>query len=527
LAKDWRSGFGSPDKATKPDRYSKNCVIRIYNEGTKMSVQSTSLPIEPGAISDSADEQLDRGVLGTSSIVFMVLAVSAPLAVVVALMPIAFAFGNGAGVPGAWILGGIAMLLFAMGYVRQIPFIKNAGAFYAYISASLGRTIGLPAAYVAAVSYMALCLSTLAALAFFAGDLFALATGVQTPWQLWAAVSIVLVAVLAYHRITLVATVLGFLLLAEIAMLMLLNIAIIVQKGLPAFNLHDFAPSTVFAPGLGVALIYAFNSMIGFESTAIYQEEARSRKVTIPRATYLAVFIGGLLYALTAWCLSTSIGSLEVAKVANADPGHFVTARANDYLGAWSATVFSVLVVTSAFAAVLGLFNNSARYIYALARDGVLPQRLAKTHPVYKSPHVAGIFLTVVLAAVTSVAALAGLDPLLNISPMFVGLGSVGLMVLLALTALGIPVFFAKRGTYGWTATIAPGIGGLVIAAATWLAVTNYTALTGVDSPLVNNLPWALLIVSVAGFLQALWLRANRPQAYEKIGASRIEGAIE
>lgn len=491
-----------------------------------MSTSSTSIPVEAPAIRDASDEQLEGGQLGTSAIVFMVLAVSAPLAVVVALMPIALAFGNGAGVPGAWILGGIAMLLFAVGYVRQIPFIKNAGAFYAYISASVSRVIGLPAAYIAAVSYLALCLSTLAALAFFAGDLFAQITGVQTPWQLWAAISIALVAVLAYHRITLVATVLAFALVAEILMLMLLNVAIIVQKGLPAFNPGDFSPSSVFAPGLGIALIYAFNSMIGFESTAIYQEEAKNRKVTIRRATYVAVIVAGLLYALTAWCLSTAVGSMEAAKIAAADPGHFVTARANDFLGAWSAHAFSVLVVTSAFAAVLGLFNNSARYIYALARDGVLPHRLAKTHPVYRSPHAAAIVLTVVLAAITAGSAFAGLDPLLNIAPMFVGLGSLGLMTLLALTALGVPVFFARRGIYGLATTVAPAIGGIAIAAATWLAVTNYEALTGVDSPLVNSLPWVLVVVAALGLAQALWLRSSRPQAYEKIGLSRIEDQI-
>ncbi len=432
-------------------------------------------------VTDASDEQLDRGVLNTSSIVFMVLAVSAPLAVVVALMPIALAFGNGAGVPGAWLLGAIAMLLFAVGYVRQIPYVKNAGAFYAYISASIGRVIGLPAAYVAAISYMALCLSTLAALAFFCGDLFLLATGVTTPWQLWAFINIILVVALAYHRITMVATVLAFALVTEIAAVMALNVAIIVRSGLPAFNLGDFAPSSVFSPGLGVALIYAFTKHDQFRRHRYPSGgKAANRKTTVPRATYISVIIAGLLYALTAWCLSTSVGSHLVAGIAAADPGHFVTDRASDFLGSWSATLFSVLVVTSAFAAVLGLFNNSARYVYALARDGVLPERLAKTHPVYKSPHVSALFLGVVLVVITIVAASAGLDPLLNISPMFVGVGSVGLMVLLALTALGIPIFFAKRGTYGWATTIAPGIGGLAIAAATYLAVTNFPALTGV-----------------------------------------------
>ena len=61
-----------------------------------MSSTLTSISIQPPGVTDAADEQLERGVLGTSAIVFMVLAVAAPLAVVVALMPIALAFGAGA-----------------------------------------------------------------------------------------------------------------------------------------------------------------------------------------------------------------------------------------------------------------------------------------------------------------------------------------------------------------------------------------------------------------------------------------------
>jgi hypothetical protein len=103
-----------------------------------------------------AGDRLGRGVLNTSELVFMVMAAAAPMAVVVALMPMAFAFGNGEGVPGTYVGAMIAMLLFAVGYVQIIPHVRNAGAFYAYISASFGRTCGLAAAYVAAISYFAL-----------------------------------------------------------------------------------------------------------------------------------------------------------------------------------------------------------------------------------------------------------------------------------------------------------------------------------------------------------------------------------
>jgi hypothetical protein len=117
----------------------------------------------------------------------------------------------------------------------------------------------------------------------------------------------------------------------------------------------------------------------------------------------------------------------------------------------------------------------------------------------------------------------AGLDPLLNISPMFIGLGSIGLMSLLALTSLGIPLFFARRGEFGFATTIAPGLGGLAVAACTILAARNYSILTGVNNDVINALPLGLWGVVVLGFGQALWLRQRAPEAYARIGASRVE----
>lgn len=475
------------------------------------------------AVSDRPGEQLERNVLGTFDIVLMVLAAAAPLAVVMGLMPIAFAFGNGAGFPGTFVVGGLAMLLFAVGYVRQIPFVKNAGAFYAYISLSMSRTIGLPAAYVAALSYLCSCLSTLFALAYFGADLFNSATGLATPWQLWGVVAALSVGVLAYHRITMVAAVLAVALAAEVLLILVLDASIIHQRGLGAFQWHDMAPSTVFAPGLGIALVYTFSSMFGFEGTAIYQEEARNPRVTVPRATYVAVLVTIVLYTVTAWCLSTAVGSANVASVAKADLGHFVSDRASEFLGPLGAGSLRVLAITSMFAATLGLFNCSARYVYALARDGFLVRSLARTHPRFHSPYLAAVLLTAVCIVTLVAAGSTRLDPLENLSTLFAGLGSVGLMTLLSLTSLGIPLFFARRREFDFGKTIAPGIGGIAISACTYLAVTNYSLLTGVEDRFVNSLPVLLLAVAVVGFAQALYLRSRKPGAYLRIGASRVD----
>jgi len=468
--------------------------------------------------------ELSAGVLGTADIIFMVVAAAAPMAVVVALMPMAFGFGNGAGVSGAWLGALTAMLLFAVGYVRIIPHVRNAGAFYAYIAASIGRPWGLGAAYVAAFSYFALSASTLGALAFFSEQFLESVGGQHLHWVAWAFVAIALVGWLSYRRITLAAKVLGIALAAEITIILLLDFKIVHDVGLRGFDLADFAPRNVFAPGLGIAAIYAFNSMIGVEGTAIYQEEARNRTVTIPRATYLALSLIGLFYVFTAWCMTSSAGASRVAALARSNPGSFIADRSMVHLGQPGVLAVSILVLSSAFAAVLGLFNNAARYLYALARDGVLPAVLARTHPRHHSPHIAGLVLAAALVVVFSGAALMRLDPLVNVATALAGLGSVGLMALLGVTALAIPIFFLRRAVVSLTCTAAPVAGGLIILAATLLAFVNYQALTGVDSAIINHLPYALIAMFALGMTQALWLRSRRPDIFARIGSTRVEG---
>lgn len=467
---------------------------------------------------------LSSGALGTADVVFMVVAAAAPMAVVVALMPMAFAFGNGGGVPGVWLGAVAAMLLFAVGYVRIIPYVRNAGAFYAYIAASFGREWGLGAAYAAAFSYFALACSTLGALAFFTEQLFEALAGRSLHWSLWAFLAIALVSWLSYRRITLAAAILGVALVAEFAIVLLLDLKIVHDVPMRAFEFSDFSPVRVLAPGLGIAAIYAFNSMIGVEGTAIYQEEARNRTVTIPRATYLAVAIVGMFYVLTAWCLTAAAGAERVAALARSNPGTFIADISRSHLGEPGAWAVSVLVLTSAFAAVLGLFNNSARYLYALARDGVLPAALANTHPRHHSPHVAALVLSAALCLVFAAAVVMRLDPLLNVATALAGLGSVGLMALLGITSVAIPVFFARHRNMSFANSVPPAVGGLVILAATTLAFMNYSALTGVGSAVINHLPYALILLFLGGLGHALWLRANRRDVYTRIGSSHVDG---
>ena len=82
----------------------------------------------------SPKDGLERNALGTASIVFLVLAAVTPMAAVVAVVPLGVFLGDGAGFPGAYVIAGVLLLLFAVGFAAMSHHVTNAGAFYAYVA---------------------------------------------------------------------------------------------------------------------------------------------------------------------------------------------------------------------------------------------------------------------------------------------------------------------------------------------------------------------------------------------------------
>ena len=127
--------------------------------------------------------QLERGAMGTADIVFFVLAGVAPMGVVVAILTLSIALGNGAGVPGTYAVAGVVLALFAAGYVRMSRRITNVGGFYTYARQGLGRRAGGATAYIALLAYNAATIGIFGALAYFASQTSA-SFGVHVSWPI-------------------------------------------------------------------------------------------------------------------------------------------------------------------------------------------------------------------------------------------------------------------------------------------------------------------------------------------------------
>jgi len=75
-----------------------------------------------------------------------------------------------------------------------------------------------------------------------------------------------------------------------------------------AVSTAGLSPVTLFGPGVGAVFAFGIAAFIGFETGAIYSEECRNPRVTVARATFVALAFTGLFYALSAWAMTITVG---------------------------------------------------------------------------------------------------------------------------------------------------------------------------------------------------------------------------
>lgn len=462
-----------------------------------------------------------RRSLDTPKIVALVIAAAAPMAAIVGTIPLAFAIGNGPGVPGLYAVAGLILLCFSVGYAAMSRRIVNAGGFYTYISTGLGKPPAVAAGLIAVLSYNATCIGLVGAFGYFLHLGLVQQFHLNVPWQVWTAVAIVVVALLGYRQIDISARVLRILMAAEVAVLLVLDAFVIARNGTSAFPATSLSPGTIGGGAAGVTLMFAFASFIGFESAALYGEEAHNPERSVPLATYSSVVIIAVFYAFTSWVTVGAIGVARLRPVAKSSLGNLFFDLSDKYAGSLLTTLMQVLLITSLFAAILALHNASNRYMFVLGRERVLPRWLGGVHPRHGSPHRASVTQTALTVACVATFAAAGLNPYLNLATSMIGLGTLGIVALQAAAALSVLGFFRRRTDRQWWRTgLAPALGTIGLAGGVALLGANFRVLVGTANPVVDALPLLLPLLLVAGIGYALWLRSADQPRYAALAAA-------
>ncbi|GAA1303041.1 amino acid permease [Planotetraspora silvatica] len=464
---------------------------------------------------------LAGGRLGIPSVVFFVISAAAPLTVVAGLVTTAYTVTGVTGVPLAFIVLGAILAVFAIGYVTMARHVVNAGAFYAYTTKGLGRPVGVATAWVALLAYNALQVGLYGVIGSAVQPLLSDWFGISPDWWMIALVAWALTGILGLMRVDVNGKVLSVLLVTEIAVIVVFDIADLFHPAASGYSLDVFSPSSLFGPGVGAVIAICVAAFSGFESSVVFSEETKDPKRTVPIATFVGLAVIAGLYAVSSWALTVPVGSDKIAAASAQGPG-LLFGLAGEHLGSTVATIGSVLFATSIIAALIAFHNTTSRYIFALGRERVLPAAFARTSLPTGAPAIGSITQSLIGLIVIVLYAATGSDPLVQLFFTVGAFGGLGILLLLAATSVAVFVYFSRNpGTEtAWRSRIAPAISAVLLVVVLALALVNFDTVLGVspDSLLRWVLPGVYFVAIVFGVVWGLALRGRRPGVYANIG---------
>ncbi len=289
-------------------------------------------------------------------------------------------------VPLVYVVGFVAMVFTARSYMVMSAAFPVAGSVYAYASKGIGESAGFLAGWALLLDYLLLPTLIYVICAVAVHAVFPV-----LPKTLLVAVFLALnttvniIGVETTAKLSVAFLVLQLLLLTVFIVLCFIGLAHGVAGAhltlAPLFDAHKVSPSLIFG-----ALSLAALSFLGFDAISTLTEEAKGGARAVGFATMLS-----LLMAAGLFVFQTYMASLFVLNRAAFAPGDeaatafFIVAKT---VGGepmrWAVSILGVLF--SGLAGALTAQAATARLLFSMARDGMLPKALAKVNARRQTP---------------------------------------------------------------------------------------------------------------------------------------------
>jgi amino acid transporter len=489
--------------------------------------------------------KLKPGAVGLIGVLFLTVTGSAPISAMLFNTPISVGFGNGIGTPAGFLIATIVLTIFGVAYVAMARKVTTAGGFYSFISHGLTRELGMASGFLMVSAYSVFEVSLVGGFAYFA-QLKGQSYGLHIAWYWYGFFMIALICVLTWFDVKLSARLLGIALLCEILTLLVFDGFMFTQasgnvsasainpvnafKGLPAHG------KAIAAGAAGIGIFFAFWSWVGWEMAPNYGEESRNPKKNVPRAMYISVIGLGIFYVVTSWAAISGYHSINAAaSVAQTNAANFFFLPAHHFAGSFLRGALSWFIITGSFACGMAFHNTTARYMYSLGRERVLPTILGRTHEKFKSANIAsttqsGIATVIVLAFVLFAKAnstgAGNSIGYIQVYGLMAVMGVVSILAIQALVSIAIFNYFRthhKADHHCWTTITAPIIATVTQALVLYLAISNLDFL-GSGYSYAKWLVWGDLAIFLAGLGYAFYLKRNDRAKFETVGRMINQG---
>ena len=315
------------------------------------------------------------------------------------------------------ILATIAALLIsvypALLYAEMGAMLPYAGGTYQFASLGIGRAAGVLAGWNFIISLVAVTGGEALAFSYYFRTLLA-AFDIALP------ISDVVLAV-AVTALFIIANVCGVRIAGRLQngfMFFFWGVAAIwFLTMIPNINLPNFVQAPSFLPqdaemsfAAGVCMIWW--CFAGFEACVAMGEEIKYPRINIPRALFLAPFVVFAVNALFQWYLLAITPAQSLAALSTAQAPYAEAMKAAGILGLPLALLAAGIAFGGDFSTMNAAIATIPRYLFTMARDGVMPRIFARTGR-FQTPYVAIItlgLLTMALVATDSLIYIASLS---------------------------------------------------------------------------------------------------------------------
>ena len=368
------------------------------------------------------------------------------------VLPALVAKGLGAAAPLAFVACALAMILFVTCFAIAGSRVSLTGGLYAYVEVAFGRYVG----FLAGVLYGITAISAVAGVGnVLVNSIAGLVPLVGNP------IIRVVVMLLVYGLLVLInvrGVRAGAGAVSAVTLAKLLPLLLFICAGIFFIRPDNIGwPSWPGSKALGDSVLLLIFAFVGIEVALIPSGEVKNPARTVPRAVYLALAVTTVLYIMIQLVAEGTLGS-QLASYPEAP----LAEAAAKFLGNIGRAILIAGATISAFGFVASDILSSPRMLFAVGRDGVLPQWFTHVHPRYHSPDVAIITYAVIAFALSVSSSFEALAVLSNVAVL--------LMYLLCFA--GVWVLIRRDARTDGSPFIFPGakiVPALAIVAILWL----------------------------------------------------------
>ncbi len=352
------------------------------------------------SVSGRSFDHLREHSIGLPQVLFQSITHMAPAAAVAYSIYISVPDARQA-LPLSVALALIACVCAATAIGQLAKLFPSAGGMYTYAARSLGPWAGFLVAFLF-IGFQPLVAPFLyLEFGWAMGEVFKTEVGwhYTGQWWIWVLLMAVIVFLLTYRDIRLSTTAGVILGLFEIGIFAALALWMLFSNT-GDLNAQPFNPNHAAGHWSGVfkGMVFAILAFIGFEASAPLGEEAKHPRRTVPRAVVGSAIAIGIFYVLCAysWVFGAGFNGF-VDQATGADPWRNL---GKVFWGTGWVVVF-LAICNSIAANSNAAINAATRVFYALGRNNLAPHQLARTHPKFKTPHIAIIWMSLFAVALS------------------------------------------------------------------------------------------------------------------------------